>query len=72
MSQNSVRHCLSLGQCFHKVTHPGTFHFKKGFHWQVVPHKHSVVYQEIFKYLATTGQKAENYGISTSTLGAGI
>lgn len=69
--QNSVRHCLSLGQCFHKVMHPGALPYKKGFNWRVVPEKVGVVHQEIIKYLTMTGKTAESFGISRSSLVAG-
>ena len=54
--QNSVRHSLSLNQCFRKVERTDGWQGKKGYFWEINPERKGTVEREIDKWLKEEGR----------------
>ena len=62
MSQNSIRHNLSLNASFCKAERPDGLQTKKGCYWMINPERLHVVESEIEKFLRTDGRSLVENG----------
>ena len=59
LTQNSVRHNLSLGTTFRKVLRNEDWQGKKGYFWEIAPNQSASIDNEMERFLVQEGQTSE-------------